>query len=147
MTPYVQRYISQDDLTLFAQIRRTIEQMVDPELGLDEDGKSTILPCHILARAVARVFPVQVRDGYFAGNYDHSWVETSGGHLIDIYPVAVVGGPIMFEGSMASPQRRIYTRASAKKISRGRFNKNSFRRSVRQVAKVLREGLNGTQGG
>lgn len=143
MTPYVQRRISPDDLALFAQIKKSVEQMGDPELGLDEDGKPVVLSCHILARAVAKVFPVRVRDGYFAGYYDHSWVETFGGHLIDLYPVAVIGGPIMFEGSMASPQRRIYIRSSAKKLSRGRFCRSSFRRAVRRTAKALRAKPNG----
>lgn len=142
MIPYVERYISKDDLALFAQIRMAVEWMGDLELGLDEDGKPVILSCHILARAVAKVFPVRVRDGYFVRSYDHSWVETSGGHPIDPYPVAVIGGPIMFEGSAASPQRIIYTRSSAKKLSRGRFSKNSFRRAVRRVVNALRAGLN-----
>ena len=145
MIPYAQRYISSDDLALFVQIKKSVEQMGDPELGLDEEGKPIVLSCHILARAVARKFPVCVRDGYFAGHYDHSWVETPSGHLIDPYPVAVIGGPIMFEGSTASPQRQIYTRSSAKKLSRGRFGKSSFRRAVRRVAKTLRAELNGAR--
>lgn len=143
MTPYVTRYISEDDLALFTKIRNVLERMGDPVLGFDEDGKAVIFSCHMLARAISRVFPVRVRDGYFAGNYDHSWVETSGGHLIDLYPVAVIGGPIMFDGSAASPQRRIYTRSSAKKLSRGRFSKNSFRRAVRRITNALRQALDG----
>lgn len=139
MTPYARRYISEEELALFEKIRNAIVRMGDPELGLDENGKPVIFSCHILARATAKVFPVRVKDGYFAGNYSHSWVETSGGHLIDLYPVAVIGGPIMFEGSMASPQRRIYTRSSAKKLSRGHFSKNSFRRAVRRVSSMLRQ--------
>lgn len=145
MTPYVERYISKVDLALFAQIRKAVEQMGDPELGLDEDGEPVTLSCHILARAVAKILPVRVRDGYFAGSYDHSWVETSDGHLIDLYPVAIIGGPIMFEGSMDSPQRLIYTRSSAKKLSHGRFSRSSFRRAVRRVANALRVGFDGTE--
>jgi hypothetical protein len=139
MTPYAAQYISSEELALFSQIRKTIQQMRDPDLGLDEKGEQVVLSCHILARAISKVFPVQVRDGYFAGSYDHSWVVTSSGHLIDLYPVGVIGGPIMFEGSRASPQKRIYKRASAKELSRGRFSKNSFRRAVRRVVKLLRE--------
>lgn len=139
MTPYVKRYISEEELALFKRIRNAVNQMGDPELGQDENGKPVILSCHILARAIAKVFPVRVMDGYFADNYSHSWVETSGGHLIDLYPVAVIGGPIMFEGSTSSPQRRIYTRSSAKKLSHGHFSKSSFRRAVRHVSKALRQ--------
>lgn len=145
MTPYAERFISEEDLALFTRIRKAVEQMGNPDLGSDEEGRPVILSCHILARAVAKVFPVRVRDGYFAWNYDHSWVETPSGHLIDPYPVAAIGGPIMFEGSEASPQRRIYDRSSAKKISRGRFGKTSFRRAVRRVAGALRDGSNNAQ--
>jgi len=133
------RYISEEDLTLFERVKRTVERMREPDLGLDEEGRKIILSCHMLARAAAKVFPVRVRDGYFAVNYQHSWVETPGGHLVDLYPVAVVGGPIMFEGSMASPQCRIYRRLSARKLSAGRFGKSSFRRSVRRVTRALKD--------
>ncbi|KKW47152.1 MAG: hypothetical protein UZ00_C0014G0005 [Parcubacteria group bacterium GW2011_GWA1_60_11] len=133
------RYISEEDLTLFERVKRTVERMREPDLGLDEEGRKIILSCHMLARAAAKVFPVRVRDGYFAVNYQHSWVETPGGHLVDLYPVAVVGGPIMFEGSMASPQCRIYRRLSARKLSAGRFGKNSFRRSVRRITRALKD--------
>jgi hypothetical protein len=112
--------------------------MPDLELGVDEDGDLITLSCHMLARAVAKIFPVKVRDGYFAGRFSHSWVETEHGSVIDVYPVAVIGGPFMFEGSSCSPQRIIYMRASARKLSLGRFGKNSFRRSVRRIIKTLR---------
>lgn len=139
MTPYVARYISEENLALFARMKRAVERMRDPDLGLDEEGRKIILSCHMLARAADEVFPVRVRDGYFAGNYEHSWGETPGGHLVDLYPVAVVGGPVMFEGSVSSPQRRIYRRLSARKLSMGRFGKNSFRRSVRRIARALKD--------
>ncbi len=141
MIPYVTRYVSKDELALFVQIKKAVEKMHDPQLGTDEEGKPIILSCHMLARAAEKIFPVSLRDGYFAGIYEHSWVETFGGHLIDLYPIAVIGGPIMYEGSTLSPQKRIYRRASTKKLSRGRFGKNSFRRSVRRVAKALRDVL------
>ncbi|MDP3947122.1 MAG: hypothetical protein Q8Q41_00305 [bacterium] len=142
MTPYATRYITEEDLALFAQLRAAIERLPDLDLELDEEGQKIDLSCHMLARAAAKVFPVRVRDGYFAGNYQHSWVETPGGHLVDLYPIAVIGGPIMFEGGLASPQRRIYRRLSARKLSRVtplRFGKNSFRRSVRRIARALHD--------
>lgn len=141
MTPYAERYISENDLELFAKIKKALERMGDPDLGFDENGEVIILSCHILARAVAKVFPVRVRDGFFAKVFNHSWVETSSGHLIDLYPVAVIGGPIMFEGRFDSPKKRIYTYTSAKRQSHGSFSKNSFRRAVRRVVRALRRVL------
>ncbi len=138
MTPYATRFISEDDLALFSRIKKAVEQMNDPDLGVDEQGVKILLSCHVLARAVARIFPVQVRDGYFADSYEHSWLETKSGHLIDLYPVATIGGPVMIDGQTPlSPSHRIYTRTSARKISQGRFGQNSFRRSVRRVTKTL----------
>lgn len=78
--------------------------MSDPELGLDENGREILLSCHILARAVGKVFPVTVRDGHFAGSFQHSWLETEHGNVVDVYPVAMIGGPIMYDGDTCSPK-------------------------------------------
>lgn len=136
MTLYAEQYIPEEDIALFWQIRRSVENMGYLDLGVDEDGKPIILSCHMLARAVARVFSVSVRDGYFVGNFEHSWVETSSGNIIDLYPIAAIGGPIMFDG-MILPEMKIYIRSSTRRISRGRFGRNSFKRSVRRVASAL----------
>ncbi len=143
--PYAQQFIPREELELFTQIKRVIEHLEIPDLGFNENGDPIALSCHVLARATAQVFPVRVRDGYFAGHYNHSRVETLCGHLIDVYPIAMISGPIMFDGHTASPSRVIYTPLSAKKLSRGRFGKNSFRRAVRRVARALRAELK-TQG-
>lgn len=61
--------------------------MKDPDLGHDEDGMPITLSCHMLARAVASVFDLRVCDGYFGPeSYDHSWVLTPQGQIIDTYP-------------------------------------------------------------
>lgn len=139
MIPHVEQYIPVSDLELFAQIRQVVVDMIDPDLGIDEDGETIVMSCHMLARALAKIFPVSVRDGYFAGGYEHSWLETAERNLIDPYPVAVIGGPIMFDGNIASPSRQIYRKCSARSISYGRFARGSFRRSVGRIERALRD--------
>lgn len=137
MTPHAATLICEDDIKLFERIRCAVVNMIDIDLGTDEGGERIILSCHILARAVAKLFPVKVRDGYFLKVYDHSWVTTRAGNVIDTYPVGIVGGPIILDGSSSIP-RRLYTPTSAKRISRGRFSKSSFERSVRLTIKAMR---------
>jgi hypothetical protein len=139
MTPYALKYVSEEDISVFEEIRKAILGLPDIDLGVDEKGEKVILSCHILARAIAKVFSLKYVDGYFIPNFSHSWVLSPNGHLIDIYPVAVLGGPIlMVEDGGASPIRWHYKKASAKKVSRGLFSKPSFRRSVRKIESCLR---------
>ncbi len=140
MTPYATRHIPKESLDLFNQIRTAITAMKDPDLGWNEDGNRITLSCHMLARAVAAVFGLRVCDGYFSNElYDHSWVLTPQGQIIDTYPIGGIGGPIMFDNGRYSPCSRLYTEHPARKISRRRFSKPSFRRSVRRIIKSLKE--------
>lgn len=138
MIPYVYHYIALEDLELFARIERVVEEMQDPDLGFDETGEPIIMSCHMLARALRKMYPVRVCDGYFAVGYEHSWLLTANGNLIDPYPVAVIGGPIMYDGSVASPARQLYRAAPTRTISCGEFGSNSFQRSVRRIERALR---------
>ncbi len=142
MVPFVQAYFLDEDLLLFERVKRAIGQMEDTNLEMDEDGKQIVLSCHILARAVARVFScLRVVDGHFIGGYDHSWVETRSGHVIDLYPVAMIGGPIMILGGHASPKETMYVRLPTKRVSDGRFGRKSFQRAVRRVAMAIKATL------
>ncbi len=142
MTPYAVRYISEKERSLFMRIKDTVERMEDPELGLDENGDEILLSCHILARAVADFFPVRVKDGYFADCFRHSWVETEEGHLIDLYPVACLGGPIMLEGKTGcSPKRRIYVEKDL--LEPDVLLESSFQRSVELTGEALLKAMTG----
>ncbi len=144
MTPYAVRYISEKDRVLFEKIKDAVEKMEDPELGIDENGDEILLSCHILARAVAEIFPIRFKDGYFADCFQHSWVETDEGHLIDLYPVACLGGPIMIEGKTGcSPKRRIYKEKDL--LERDLISSGSFNRSVELTIDALRKAM--TMGG
>jgi len=136
MTPYVVETISSEDIELFKKIRNAIVNLPDIAFAPDETGKEMLLSCHILARAVARVFFLKYSDGYLYPNYEHSWVLTSNGNIVDVYPVAVYGGPFLIDGSFCSPARWLYKK---KRISRGRFSKPSFKMAVRIVAGLLKD--------
>jgi hypothetical protein len=137
MTPYVQRYISADEMLLFETIKSAVVALPDLDLELDEDGKPIVMSCHMLARAVARGFRLKYADGYFYETYRHSWVETRSGNIIDVYPVAMLGGPILYEGGAGSPARALYRKTSAMAISDGKFRAQSFQRSVMRIRAAL----------
>lgn len=138
MIPYVTRYIPIEDIVLFGKIRKAVERLPEINFGKSEKGEEIILSCHILARAVAKVFGLKFVDGHLYPHYQHSWLLTSSGNIIDTYPVAVIGGPIIVDNgkwSRSSPARFHYKK---KGLGNG-FNHASFRRSVRKVVKALKE--------
>ncbi len=135
MKPYVLRFISKADLELFEKIKIAVNKLPDIDLGKDEEGKEIILSCHILARAIAKLFSLKFIDGYFYPNYNHTWLLTPDGNIIDVYPIAVVGGPILVENSFSSPVRWLYKK---KNICDRLFSRRSFRRSVKTAYKILR---------
>ncbi len=141
MTPYVTKYISGQEIALFEQIRSVVNKLPDLDLGRDNEGQPVPLTCHMLARAVARVFTLRFADGFFYPKYPHSWVLTPDRHIIDVYPIAVIGGPILIEGNMMlSPSKQYYLKAP-REIYRGRFGNKEFRRSVNRIARELKASL------
>ena len=135
MKPYALKVIPPEDVFLFGKIKKAIEDLPHVNLGRDEKGREIELSCHMLARAVAKFFPVRVRDGFYANMLPHSWVVTENGHLIDIYPMATIGGPILIDGSPGAPSRKLYR--SAPRSYNGEFGKAWFVRSARLVKKEL----------
>lgn len=109
MTPYVvtEGMIPEEDIELFRKIRLKVENLPDLDLGIDENGEKIILSCHILARAISNVFRIRCLDGYFC-NCRHSWLITPNNNIIDVYPVYVVGGPIIYSNNHLSPARGLY---------------------------------------
>lgn len=138
MTPHMRQFVSCESIELFLSIKETVERMPDLELGMDEDGKTITLSCHILARAIAKLFPVVVVDGYFASVYQHSWVNVSKELLIDAYPVGALGGPIAYSLERCSPAHLLFRATPTKQISNGRFGRISFQRSIQRVVRALR---------
>lgn len=91
-----------EDLTVFYRIERVVQLM--PTLGFE-------VSCHILSRALARFFPVEYQDGYFGKFCEHSWLVTKNGLIIDCYPVAVVGGPILIDQRYPTPWLGLYKKS------------------------------------
>ncbi|MBI2023069.1 hypothetical protein HYT01_00705 [Candidatus Giovannonibacteria bacterium] len=116
MISYASEFVSLEEMKTYLQIKKIVEAMPGLHLGKDDDGKDIVLSCHILARAIARVFGLDFVDGHFLTAYEHSWVTLPSGKIIDVYPVAAVGGPIMYDRHFLSPAHRLYK----KQLKRGR---------------------------
>ena len=151
MKPYVLERIPPNILSLFCQVREVVAQMPDVDLGTRSDGGRATgridngkirISCHVLTRALAACFPVKVKDGYFMGIWEHSWLVAEGGFTIDPYPVALVGGSILLDtGSGFSPWTRdgVYTEHSLSFEEDPRFSEYVAKvtAAVRQTAECL----------
>jgi hypothetical protein len=123
--------IPSDDIRLFNRVRHVVTGMSDIDLGEDGEGKKAVLSCHILARAIANIFDIGYTDGRFL-NHEHSWVLTPNGNIIDVYPIAIVGGPFLVDhNSMVA--RSLY-REGPVRTHKSISEKANFDRAVRAVA-------------
>lgn len=139
LTPYVAKYIKPDDMALLNRIETAVQTMPDINLGDDKDGKPIILSCHMLTKALGRIFPsLKEKTGFYRKIYQHSWLITSNGNLIDVYPIATIGGPIMLAAKPASPQINDYISDPNNIQFKGIFSQPHFNRSVRRLTKILR---------
>ena len=111
MTPYVlsKGYITKQNVALFTRMRKLVEQMDDMETN------GILLSCHLICHALATHFPVEVGDGYFAGNYyQHSWLilwshDDRNVIIADMCPVAGAT-PFLVVSSTSSPWGGLYKR-------------------------------------
>lgn len=110
MKPYVLSQIPEGELVLFKKVCHTVDLFPDNVLLTDQHGKKMVLSCHILARAVGKAFRLECQDGYFHPFYEHSWLVTSTGNVIDVYPVGILGGPILVHQNhnFTSPVKHLY---------------------------------------
>jgi len=142
MIPYAVKDIPPEDIVLFNKIKTAVSNLPDIDLGKDDKGKKIIPYCHILGRAIAKVFSLKYVDGYYYPNFSHTWLLTENGNLIDIYPVATTGGPIMIVGSN---RNHFYTPAywlyKKKRLTGRGFGKWWFRRAVNKVVTELQKVL------
>jgi hypothetical protein len=100
MRVYAQTRIAEVDQQLFAHIADVLHRFNDDPIS-----------CHTLARAVVQCVPsLTLVDGHVrAGGYrfNHSWTITGGGNIIDVYPIAAIGGPFLM-ATLDSPWSIIY---------------------------------------
>ncbi len=100
---YVESITSPAELGIFSSIERIMNHFPeDNDYGINHRGESVILSCHIVARAISKIFPsLIVVDGFFHPVFEHSWLETKGANVIDVYPVGMIGGPIFVDRVVA----------------------------------------------
>lgn len=144
MKPFVLRDVPADVLDLFRRIRRTVRRLPDVDLGRDGRGEPVLLSCHMLCRALAAHFPVTCRDGCFgAGNATHSWLQATDELIVDPYPWATVGGPLLVYVGGMSPQRWLYNEKDISTHLDGL--RPDFDRHVETVTDAVRQVLLGEQ--
>lgn len=146
MTPWIQSRIPKDELAMFGKIQQAVRMLPDLELGVYEDGSKIVLSCHILARAVGKVFCLPVQDGYFHPNCKHSWLLLPSKNIVDVYPVGMVGGPLLVDNNRKwSPGFWLYRPTDTFEISdylpQFHFGRPCFRKAVLLVSKVLQKGV------
>ena len=134
MKPYAVSVVPLEDLVLFHKIEKIVQELPDINLGIGEAGGKILVSCHMLARALSSFYPVKCSDGCFGGTHKHSWLVTRNGLIIDVYPIAVVGGPILIDTRFMTPWTSLY-----KKLSLLELKSAYFRKNVGKVIKAVRQ--------
>ena len=132
MTPYCvsEKHISPEEIELLQKIKLIVALLPD----LDLNGEK--ISCHLLARAIGQIFNLRWVDGYFYPSYQHSWLLTNEGNILDVYPIAIVGGPILVVGPKdcwRAPSRFHYR----KKRLRIGTKRSSFQKALRQLVREI----------
>jgi hypothetical protein len=128
MVPYVMSRISARTVAEFDQIHATIQALPEEDLGVMENDEKVELSCHILARAVAQALPwfrLKCIDGQFLQGFNHSWLVTEDAHIIDVYPVGILRGPILIDGQARLLSSQMY-KPVVPRSSRARYYKTMF---------------------
>ena len=137
--PYAYWGLPKEDLELFSKIERIIQEMPEVDLGVDKEGKKVLVSCHILARALANVFPIEYKHGYFVDRaHSHSWLVTKSGMIIDPCPWAMVGGPILMDTRFTIPWSQLYREAPSPKPLL-KLHNIDFLERVEKVTKVIKQ--------
>lgn len=140
MKPYVLKDIPEEDIVLFKQIEEVIQKMPDIKFE-NKEGKhkeKILLSCHVLCRAFAKVFSVKCVDGYFfISCWRHSWLVTENKTIIDVYPWALVGGPIMAIADYRTPWINLYHEAEISDLGNDDF-KERVNETIKIIKKILK---------
>lgn len=110
MVTYTEQHIEQEDIEIFNIIKGTI-QRINPQIPAEimaYNGNEIKISCHMLADAVSEVFGLEIKRGYYITGYEHSWIITHFGNIIDVYPWGTIGGPILITRKIISKYGPIY---------------------------------------
>lgn len=138
MTPHSRKVVHEEDQKLFDRIRSAVENLPD---GLrDHEGKELEISCHKLARAVGVAFKLKWQDGYFIlPSYHHSWLRTDRGNIIDVYPIGMIGGPILVDAKNCYAYMSAYIALPTAMVSKKRFATVAFRKHVALIHQELKK--------
>lgn len=127
-------------MALFRKVQRVIDLLPDIELAT-EDGEKIELSCHLLSRAIGKCFDLTVETGKYHEIYEHSWLRTRSGRIIDVYPVATLGGPLLIDNRLRLSQlyRPTFIRTGSNKKGRRSGNSKLVRKIERAIKKILRD--------
>jgi hypothetical protein len=137
MKPYAAHLAPAEDLAALARIRDLMEKL--PEWGIprnDDPDDHALVSCHTLARAFASVMKdLTVVDGRVLG-HEHSWLVTRSRNIIDVYPVATVGGPLLIMDSLYA--RTLYKPSRGMKV-RQHMTPTRYKSHVLGIARAVRK--------
>jgi len=145
MTPYVARFVSIYEQESLEIIGKILKAMPDVDYGVDAGGEQLFVSCHVLARVVTSFFPkFPYRDGYYADFFEHSWNVTPTGHVLDVYPVGCLGGPIIIDGDIiAGPGKALYSARDISELrhasSKGQYFLPMLEKASRAFAKTMQD--------
>lgn len=114
MKPYAHDRFTEEELFAWHYVRELISRVPDEiDLGSKPNGDKVIISCHMLCHALHVIVPtLRVEDGYYCKGYEHSWLLTSRGNIIDAYPIATLGGPLLLDATSCPfpPAEELYQR-------------------------------------
>lgn len=117
MRPHIAESVPEAVWVLLDEIRAVVQALPETlevpafilgvRISSDRATGTTIPNCHIIARALATILPVQVHDGVVTVGVvegksricNHSWLTVEGqspSFIIDPWPLGSVGGPTLF---------------------------------------------------
>ena len=129
-----QGYFDEKDLDLLELARAIFLRL--PTIENEEP-----VSCHHLAEAFARHFSLKRLTGHFAKVYQHSWLVTENGNVLDVYPVGIEGGPILVESKAGwqSPGRQLYKATDSNIPLERVFLHSDFEATVEALVKAMQE--------
>jgi hypothetical protein len=138
MKPYILEIISPRDVCIWKEVRDAIEKLPDDlRLGKKVRRENIVISCHMLARAVGEIWNMAVVDGYFDTHFEHSWCKTINGNIIDVYPVGILGGPLLVDGRTRFA-KTAYSDREVSKTTKRQFKSKWFAHSVQIIEECLR---------
>lgn len=88
----------EEDRILLEKISKALEKLRENDIhanGYEGDHFATVF---ILAKVISNVFGLRFAEGLYSESQKHCWVTTINGHIIDLYPIDIFGGPLLIDG-------------------------------------------------